>query len=101
MRTDKKEFLIMEDGMKHCTPEEQRKLRELAGLSQHRLALASGVHATRVCLYESGLVELTEVQKGAIGKILLRAVRARAAAVNQVLARINEPVVVEVAGRGG
>lgn len=71
--------------MKNCTPEEQRKLRELAGLSQHRLALASGVHPTRLCLFESGLVELTEKQKRAIGKILLRAVRARAAVITKVL----------------
>lgn len=89
--------------MKNCTPAEQRQLRGLAGLSQYQLAHASGVHATRLSLFESELIELTDEQKRAVRKVLLQAMRARAVTIGQILKdrKINEPALVEVAGRGG
>lgn len=81
--------------------EQLRQLRLLAGYSFRELERQTGVSGSWVCQYELGHYELPARHQETIFAFLLRAVRIRGAAVDQVLAQINEPALVEIGGRGG
>jgi transcriptional regulator with XRE-family HTH domain len=80
--------------------EQLRQLRLLAGYSFRELERQTGVSGTWICQHERGRYTLPARHQETIFAFLLQAVRERAAAVDQVLARIDDPVLVEVGGRG-
>jgi hypothetical protein len=75
-------------------------MRLLSGATLTEVGTWSGVNPSRLCLFERGQHELRQEQKLAVFNALFQAVQRRAAAVDQMLARIKEPVLVEVGGRG-
>jgi transcriptional regulator with XRE-family HTH domain len=70
-----------------------RLLREASGLSQYAAANGAGLDRTRLSLAENGHVQLSAEEDAAIRRVLLRAIRERAARINSVLAASGaEPV---------
>lgn len=56
-----------------------RELRELAGLSQYRLAAATGIERTRLSLFENNHIAPSVTEQAAIEKALLEEIGRRSA----------------------
>jgi transcriptional regulator with XRE-family HTH domain len=56
-----------------------RALRELAGLSQYRLAAVTGIERTRLSLFENNHIAPTVIEQAAIEKALLEEIERRSA----------------------
>jgi hypothetical protein len=76
------------------------EMRLLSGVTLTELGTWTGINPSRACLFFRGQHELREEQKVAIFNALFQAVQRRVAAVDRMLARINEPALVEIGGRG-
>jgi transcriptional regulator with XRE-family HTH domain len=66
---------------------EIRELRELAGLSQYRLAAATGIDRTRLSLFENGHAAPSAVELAAIEQVLLEEIGRRSERYQEFLHR--------------
>jgi len=78
--------------------EDLKKLRGMADWTQTRTARASGVHRTKLSQAECGEIELSPEEDAAVRRVLLVAIRERAARMQSVLTNINPERLVAVAG---
>ncbi len=62
-----------------------RELRRMAGFTQYRLAVRSGVGRTKLSLAESGDIELSNEEEQKIKKVLLKELQRQAQAINEAL----------------
>jgi len=63
-----------------------RFLRQLSGLTLQELARSSGVSASQLCEFESGVAGMRPDKLCVIEKVLRRSIRARARRIGQVIA---------------
>jgi transcriptional regulator with XRE-family HTH domain len=62
-----------------------RELRSLGGLTQSKIAQASGINRAKLSLAEHGEIELSIEEGTIIRKVLLQAIRDRSERINAVL----------------
>jgi len=70
-----------------------KSLREASGLSQFAAANRAGLDRTRLSLVENGHVQLTASEESDVRRVLLAAIRDRAARIEGVLASANAEAV--------
>ncbi len=68
-----------------------RRLRRLAGWTQHQLASRSKVGRDRISLVETGQLELSPEEEATVRQLLLRAIADRAREAEEVLAGAPVP----------
>lgn len=68
-------------------------IRRMAGFTQYRLAIRSGVSRTKLSLVECGDIELSSGEQRRIRKVLLKELQRQAAAINQALSQEQQPEV--------
>ena len=70
--------------------EDIKKLRGMADWTQTKTARASGVHRTKLSQAECGELELSQEEDTAVRRVLLTAIRKRAARMETVLAHTTD-----------
>jgi predicted transcriptional regulator len=67
-----------------------KRLRRDAGLTQHALSKAAGIHRWRIAHAERGMIELTDDENQSIRKILLKVSRKNSARVLRSCSGLTE-----------